>query len=104
MKLYFRYSIRIPIREIYIDLPSWVKGLPEESKIRKSFDESVLTSVDEAEKIRDIEKIVDLLADNEFVREVYLESIDRGKELQKYLLVYLKTYFTRPLKRSAAFP
>ena len=92
-----------PIREIYIDLPSWVKGLPEESKIRKSFDESVLTSVDEAEKIRDIEKIVDLLADNEFVREVYLESIDLGEGFAKISIGVLENLFYQTLEEISGF-
>ncbi len=92
-----------PIREIYIDLPSWVKGLPEESKIRKSFDESVLTSVDEAEKIRDIEKIVDLLADNEFVREVYLESIDLGEGIAKISIGVLENLFYQTLEEISGF-
>ena len=84
-------------------MPSWVKGLPEESKIRKSFDESVLSSVDEAEKIRDIEKIVDLLADNEFVREVYLESIDLGEGIAKISIGVLENLFYQTLEEISGF-
>lgn len=92
-----------PIREIYIELPPWVNGLPADNKIRKSFDESVLGSVEEAVKIRDIENIVHLLADNEFVREVYLESIDLGEGIARISIGILESLFYQTLEEISGF-
>lgn len=92
-----------PIREIYIDLPSWVKGLPEDNKIRKSFDESVLKSIEEAEKLRDIEDVVLRLADNDYAQEVYLESVDLGAGIAQIAIGVQENLFYQTLEEISGF-
>lgn len=92
-----------PIREIYIDLPSWVKGLPEDNKIRKSFDESVLKSIEEAEKLRDIEDVVLRLVDNDYAQEVYLESVDLGAGIAQIAIGVQENLFYQTLEEISGF-
>ena len=60
-------------------------------------------SVEEAVKIRDIENIVHLLADNEFVREVYLESIDLGEGIARISIGILESLFYQTLEEISGF-
>ncbi|MEJ6950590.1 stage IV sporulation protein A [Natronospora cellulosivora (SeqCode)] len=82
-----------PIKEMYIDLPLWLNELPTDNWLRKSFDNSIKLSVEKVEKIRDIEEVVNLLADNENAQEVYLENIDLGLGVAKISIGVLESLY-----------
>ncbi|MFW6287152.1 MAG: stage IV sporulation protein A [bacterium] len=92
-----------PIKEIYIDLPLWINELPAENWLKKSFDESVMVSITDIEKIRDIEKIVDLLADNEYTQEVFLENINLGEGLARISIGVLDHLFYQMIEELSGF-
>ncbi|MFW6030943.1 MAG: stage IV sporulation protein A [Halanaerobiales bacterium] len=82
-----------PINEIYIDLPLWLNELADDNWLKKSIDKSIKISVDKVEKIRDIEEVVNLLADNENTQEVFLENIDLGHGVAKISIGVLESLY-----------
>ncbi len=72
-----------PIKEFYIDLPDWLNKLEEDHWLNKSYNKTIEKSVKDVSKIRDVQNVVDVLAENENTQEVYLENIDPGEGLAR---------------------
>ncbi|MFW6014886.1 MAG: stage IV sporulation protein A [bacterium] len=72
-----------PIQELYINLPIWMNELSKNNWLKKSYDETIRAAVDNVEKIRDVDNVVELLAENEYTEEVYLEQIDLGEGIAR---------------------
>lgn len=68
-----------PIREIKVDIPSWVVSLESEHPIRKSVFSTIKESAGQIEKVRQIQSIVDVLKDNEYIMSAGLSSLDLGR-------------------------
>lgn len=92
-----------PIKEFYINLPRWMHKLPEDHWLNKSYDETIRKSIEDAEKIRDIEKVVDLLAENEYTQEVFLENIKLGEGLATVSIGLLDDLFYQILEELSGF-
>ena len=69
----------------------------------QSFDESVLKSIEEAEKLRDIEDVVLRLADNDYAQEVYLESVDLGAGIAQIAIGVQENLFYQTLEEISGF-
>jgi stage IV sporulation protein A len=72
-----------PIKEFYINLPVWFNKLPDEHWLRQSYDKVIRSAVKNAEKIRDVDSVIEEMADNEYTQEVFLEKIDLGSGLAR---------------------
>lgn len=70
-----------PVNEFYINLPGWINELEADHWLRSSYDQTIRDSVQDVEKIRDIYDVIDMLAENENTRDVYLEKINLGEGL-----------------------
>jgi stage IV sporulation protein A len=92
-----------PIKEFYINLPKWMDELPKNHWLKQSYDESIRSSVESIEKIRDIKKVINLLADNENTQEVYLEEIDLGNGLARINIGLLDDIFFRIIEEFSSF-
>lgn len=92
-----------PLKEIYIDLPLWINELPVDNWLKKNFDESVMASITDVDKIRDIEGVVNLLADNEYIQEVFLENINLGEGLAKISIGVLDYLFYQMIEELSGF-
>ena len=67
-----------PISGIEMNLPKWVSSLDEEHYIKASIKESLENAMDEAKIIKDINKIVGILAENEYLMNVKIINVDTG--------------------------
>ena len=65
-----------PVLEVRINMPKWISILNPDNKIKKSYIESIKESVIEIDKIKDVEKITDLLLENEYIEKCYLSDVD----------------------------
>jgi stage IV sporulation protein A len=92
-----------PIKELYINLPVWIDELGEENWLKKSFNESVLRSINDVEKIRDVNRVVELLADNEYTQEVFLETINLGEGIAKISIGVLDDLFYQIIEELSGF-
>lgn len=92
-----------PVKELYIDLPIWLNELPSENWLRKSLDKSIRLSVEDIEKIRDIDGVVNLMADNEYTQEVFLENIDLGEGIATISIGVLDNLFYQIIEDLSGF-
>jgi stage IV sporulation protein A len=92
-----------PIKELYIDLPLWLNALPADNWLKKSLDESVRLSVSDVEKIKDVNRVVDILADNKAAQEVYLEKIDLGEGIARISVVVSEHLFYKTIEEISGF-
>lgn len=67
-----------PVNEVNISLPTWVEELEIKHWLRQKFEESVRETVKNVRRLRDVNGAVESLADNDFVDQVSLRSMDMG--------------------------
>ncbi len=67
-----------PVAEVNINLPLWVEELDEDHYIRKGFTDAVQESTAEISRLRDIDGILDKLAEYENVKDVVLKEMNLG--------------------------
>ncbi len=68
-----------PVKEIKVDLPSWVVYLDMEYPIRKSIVDAIKDSARNISKVREISTIADKLSENEYVESSKLINLDLGR-------------------------
>ena len=92
-----------PIKEFYINLPDWLDNLDSEHWLKDSYKESINQAVGEVNKIRDINQVVDTLADNENTRDVYLRNINPGEGIAKIDVGLSKQLFYNIINEFSGF-
>ena len=65
-----------PVVEVKVNMPEWIAILNPDNKIKKSYIESIKSSVIEIDKIKDIDKITDKLLENEYIEKAFLSDVD----------------------------
>ncbi len=68
-----------PIREIKVDIPSWVVSLEHDHPIKQSIFTAIKESAGKIEKIRQVQEISDILQKNEYIASTELMSLDLGR-------------------------
>lgn len=67
-----------PVHEVNVNLPSWVMVLKEEHWLRKSYEESVRDTVKDIKRLRDVDRVVGLFGEYEFIDHASLAGIEMG--------------------------
>jgi stage IV sporulation protein A len=67
-----------PVREINFSLPRWVDELPVKHWLREGYTDAIGKAITDIYRLRDIEKSVEALKDNENVESIRLNNIDLG--------------------------
>lgn len=67
-----------PVKEININLPSWLEALEPEHWLRENFDEAIKENMTEVKRLRDIEYMVEKLTEYAFIEEVSLDKMELG--------------------------
>lgn len=65
-----------PVKEIGVDLPLWLVGLPEEHWLKSSTYKSVLQSIEDINYVRDISTMTDTLCNCEHITGARISSMD----------------------------
>lgn len=68
-----------PVREIKVDIPSWVVSLDTNHPIKKSIFDTIKTAAGKCEKIRQIQEIASELTENQYISASKLMSLDLGR-------------------------
>ena len=74
-KLLFEF----PVKEITINLPGWVEGLPREHWIKTSIIDSIKESIKTLQKLNEVEYSLKTLNQLDIIEKVYIEEINLGK-------------------------
>ncbi|GAB4265455.1 stage IV sporulation protein A [Thermincola ferriacetica] len=67
-----------PVNEVNITLPKWIEELEETHWLRTKFEEAVGETIQDVQKLRDIDGAIEKLSVYDFVGEVNLRSMDMG--------------------------
>ncbi|MCH5184740.1 MAG: stage IV sporulation protein A [Oscillospiraceae bacterium] len=67
-----------PLKEININMPSWIEALDENHRLRKSIYDSVVSKIDNISKIRHAKVLAESLGECEFVKRSSVDGIDLG--------------------------
>lgn len=65
-----------PVKEIGVDLPLWLVGLPEDHWLKSSTYKSVLQSIQDVTYVRDISTMTDTLCSCEYITEARISAMD----------------------------
>ena len=86
-----------PVTEVNITLPRWVEELEEEHWLRINFEDDVRKAVSEVKKVRDIEKMVNMLGGSQVVENVELKEMSLGTGTANIDIAAESTLFNRIL-------
>lgn len=67
-----------PVREVNINLPSWVEVLDADHWLRMDYNESIRESVAGVSRLRDVDSMVENLSTKEIVENIMLKEMDLG--------------------------
>lgn len=67
-----------PIREVNINLPSWVEVLDADHWLRKDFSQIIRDSVMDISRLRDVDGMVENLSTKDIVESIMLKEMDLG--------------------------
>lgn len=68
-----------PVRELNVNLPAWVNGIPADHWLKTSIYASVLSAAGALKKIGDMDRAVDKIAENEYLQSGSLSSMNLGE-------------------------
>ncbi|MCR3923459.1 MAG: stage IV sporulation protein A, partial [Firmicutes bacterium] len=67
-----------PVREVNINLPSWVEVLEDDHWLRNSFNDIIRESVVDVTRLRDVDGMVETLSTKDIVENIMLKEMDLG--------------------------
>lgn len=67
-----------PVREVNINLPSWVEVLEDEHWLRNNYNDIIRESVIEVTRLRDVDGMVETLSTKDIVENIVLKEMDLG--------------------------
>jgi stage IV sporulation protein A len=67
-----------PVREVNINLPSWVEVLDEEHWLRSEYNNIIRESVSNVMRLRDVDSMVEALSTKDIVGSIVLKDMDLG--------------------------
>lgn len=68
-----------PIKEIKVDIPSWVVSLDTDHPVKQSIFSAIKDTVSGIEKIRQVQEISDILSKNQYISSAKLSELDLGR-------------------------
>ncbi len=68
-----------PIKEIKVDIPSWVVSLDTDHPVKQSIFSAIKDTVSGIEKIRQVQEISDILSQNQYISSAKLSELDLGR-------------------------
>ena len=75
---------QFPVKEVRIQLPSWVNALPLDHWLRASLNTTVRTAFEGIQKIKDLFHLENALKDNKNAESVQMEEVDLGTGKARY--------------------
>lgn len=90
-----------PVRRLELDLPDWMRALDKNNKVISAVLERVKRGCVEINKMKDCEKLSDVLADCDFVERFATDELDMGKGIVRYNLMPKSELFFDVLSEEA---
>ncbi|GAB6174171.1 stage IV sporulation protein A [Paradesulfitobacterium aromaticivorans] len=87
-----------PVAEVNIELPKWVEELDSIHLVRASFEETVRQAVEGIQKLRDIDRSLDALAECPHVQDVVLKEMNLGTGIANIEMTAVDGLFKKVLQ------
>jgi len=81
-----------PVADIHISVPNWISALPSNHRIKMSVFDSICKCAEQIHKVGDIKTTFESLTDNEYIKNVFIETIELGSGRAK-----IRTEFSNDL-------
>lgn len=78
-KIFEKLLFEFPVKEITIQLPQWVEGLPKNHWIRAQIMESLRPALEDLEKLDQLYGSLEPIRELEIIEEVYIDEINLGE-------------------------
>ena len=78
-RIFEKLLFEFPVKEITINLPGWIEGLPRNHKIKSSILDSLKESTKTIQKLNEVDASLKALADLDIVKEVDIKEIKLGE-------------------------
>ena len=65
-----------PVLEVKVNIPEWIAILNPDNWLKKYFIEKIKESINEIDKLRDVDKITDTFKNLEYIDKAYLSDVD----------------------------
>jgi stage IV sporulation protein A len=92
-----------PVQEIRVDFPRWIEELGVEHPLRYRFEAAILAAVEGIERVRDIDRMVDVLRQVEDVARAEIMRIDLGQGAVSIEMTTDPALFYRALEELSGF-
>jgi len=87
-----------PVSQINLLMPDWLAVLDESHYIKKSFNETILNSMQKISKLKEVEGITSLINENEYIDSSNLSSIDTGEGIVNVDINLVSGLYNRVLR------
>lgn len=78
-KIFEKLLFEFPVKEITIDLPKWVEGLPKNHWIKRNIMDSLRSALEDLQKLDQVYGSLNPIRDLEIVNEVSIDEINLGE-------------------------
>jgi stage IV sporulation protein A len=92
-----------PVQEIKIDFPRWIEELGPEHALRSRFETAIFAAVGGIERVRDVDRVVEVLKVVEDVARVEIKQIDLGQGAVSIEMTTDPALFYRVLEEVSGF-
>src|SRR5690625_1749388 len=97
------FLFEFPVREVSLRLPPWVEELHGDHPLRQQFLEAAWDTVDEVERLRDMDGAAERLAEYDFVETVSLKQMELGSGTATVELGTRRSLFYKVLAEMTGF-
>ncbi|WP_100331426.1 stage IV sporulation protein A [Bacillus xiapuensis] len=87
-----------PVHEVNVNLPGWVMVLEENHWLRGHYQEAIKETVQDIKRLRDVDRVVQLFNDYEFIENAGLAGMDMGQGIAEIDLFAPNDLYDQVLK------
>ncbi|MBZ2173951.1 stage IV sporulation protein A [Schnuerera sp. xch1] len=78
-RIFEKILFEFPVKEITINLPGWIEGLPKDHKIRTNILDSLKESIQTLQKLNEVDNSLNTLSELDIINEVDIKEIKLGE-------------------------
>lgn len=87
-----------PIASVALALPTWVSNLTDDHYIKSSINDTLTVAMDEAKKVKDVEKLIPSLVTNEYLNDAKVSQVDLGSGIVTMTIDVKEELYDKVLK------
>lgn len=87
-----------PVIEVKVNMPEWIACLSPNNWLKKIYIDKIKESIEEIDKLRDIEKITGHFSDCEYIEKAYLSEVDTNTGIVTLTLESPNSLYNQVLK------